>query len=114
MSEEPAVPQVDICALPTEFGNAAVLLDVREHDEWQRGHAPGALHIPMREVPARLDQIDPDAQLYVVCAVGARSMRVAQYLRQNDYRPVNVDGGMRAWASAGRPVITDNGGPGSI
>jgi rhodanese-related sulfurtransferase len=114
MPEETTVPQVDISALPTEFGDAAVLLDVRENDEWQRGHAAGAVHIPMGEVPTRLDQIDPDAQLYVVCAVGVRSMRVAQYLQRNGYRPVNVDGGMRAWAGAGRSVITDDGAPGSV
>jgi rhodanese-related sulfurtransferase len=114
MPGEPAVAQTDIAALPARFGAAAVLLDVREDDEWARGHAADARHIPMGEVPARLDEIDPDAELYVICQAGGRSMRVAQYLQQNGYRPVNVSGGMLAWASAGRPVITDDSGPGSV
>lgn len=108
------VAQTDVAKLPAEFGTSAVLLDVREPDEWQRGHAQGAQHIPMGEVPARLDEIDPQAELYVICHVGGRSLRVAQYLQQNGYRPVNVAGGMLAWANAGRPVITDDGRSGIV
>lgn len=114
MSGDAVVAQADVAVLPAEFGTAAVLLDVREHDEWQRGHAEGAQHIPMGEVPARLAEIDPHAELYVICHAGGRSMRVAQYLHQNGYRAVNVAGGMLAWANAGRPVITDGGGSGTV
>jgi rhodanese-related sulfurtransferase len=114
MDGEPAVAQTGIGDLPADFGPAVVLLDVREDDEWSRGHAAGAQHIPMGEVPARLDEIDPAATLYVVCKAGGRSARVAQFLADNGYQPVNVSGGMLAWAEAGRPVVTDDGGPGSI
>jgi rhodanese-related sulfurtransferase len=82
--------------------------------EWERGHAVGAQHIPMGEVPARLDEIDLDTRLYVVCHSGRRSLRVSQYLQRNGYEPINVKGGMLAWAGAGRPVITNDGTPGSI
>ena len=41
-------------------------------------------------------------------------MRVAQYLAQQRLRPINVDGGMQAWADAGRPVVTDGGGAGTV
>jgi rhodanese-related sulfurtransferase len=108
------VPQAQVSALPLEFGASALLLDVREEDEWQRGHAPGAQHIPMGDVPARMDEIDPDKDLFVICHAGGRSRRVAQYLQRNGYEPVNVDGGMLAWAQAGRPVITDRGSPGAV
>ncbi len=91
-----------------------VLLDVREDDEWQRGHADGALHIPMGDVPARLGEIDTDATLYVVCHAGGRSLRVAQYLARNGYEPINVAGGMLAWAGAGRAVVTDGGAAGTV
>jgi rhodanese-related sulfurtransferase len=114
MDSEPVVAQADVADLPAEFGPAAVLLDVREHDEWRRGHAAGARHIPMGEVPARVNEIEPGAKLYVVCKAGGRSQKVAQYLAGNGYAPVNVSGGMLAWANAGRPVVTDDGGPGSI
>lgn len=108
------VPQVAIGDVPTAFGDEVVLLDVREDDEWQRGHAAGAQHIPMGDVPARLAEIDTEAQLFVVCHAGGRSQRVAQYLARNGYEPVNVTGGMLAWAGAGRPVVTDDGGAGTV
>ena len=114
MDSEPGVAQTDVADLPAEFGPATVLLDVRENDEWRQGHAAGARHIPMGEVPARVNEIDPQAKLYVVCKAGGRSQKVAQYLAGNGYTPVNVSGGMLAWANAGRPVVTDDGSPGSI
>ncbi len=114
MDGEPVVAQTDVTDLPAEFGPGAVLLDVREHDEWRRGHAACARHIPIGEVPARVKEIDPQAELYVICHVGARSQRVAQYLARNGYEAVNVSGGMLAWAKAGRRVVTDDGGPGRV
>jgi rhodanese-related sulfurtransferase len=112
--EDPDVPQAVIGDVPANFDETVVLLDVREDDEWQRGHAPGAQHIPMGDVPARLTEIDPAAQLFVVCHAGGRSQRVAQYLAVNGYTPTNVSGGMLAWAEAGRPVVTDAGTPGTV
>jgi rhodanese-related sulfurtransferase len=112
--DEIEVAQAQIADVPTTFDGSVVLLDVREDDEWQRGHAPGAQHIPMGQVPSRLGEIDADAKLFVVCQAGGRSQRVAQYLARNGYTPVNVSGGMQAWAGAGRPVITDDGATGVI
>jgi rhodanese-related sulfurtransferase len=113
--ESPAgIRQAEISDVPTTFDESVVLLDVRENDEWQRGHAAGARHIPMGEVPARIGEIDPGAQLFVVCHLGGRSARVAQYLAQNGYAPINVSGGMQAWADAGRSVVTDGGDAGTV
>jgi len=56
----------------------------------------------------------PDAQLYVVCHAGGRSLRVAHYLARNGYTPINVSGGMLSWVGAGRPVVTDDGGVGGL
>ena len=111
---EMEVGQTEMSDLPTTFDQSVVLLDVRENDEWHRGHAAGALHIPMGDVPARFGEIDPGAKLFVVCHLGGRSLRVARYLARNGYAPINVNGGMQAWADAGRPVITDDGGVGTI
>ena len=112
--DEVEVAQAQIVDVPSTFDGSVVLLDVREDDEWQRGHAPGARHIPMGQVPSRIDEIDADVKLFVVCQAGGRSQRVAQHLARNGYRPVNVSGGMLAWAAAGRPVITDDGATGVI
>ncbi|KAA0100122.1 rhodanese-like domain-containing protein [Mycolicibacterium sp. P1-18] len=113
MSDD-TVGEVPVADVPVTFDESVVLLDVREDDEWQRGHADGAQHIPMGDVPARIAEIDTDATLYVVCHLGGRSMRVAQYLARNGYQPLNVAGGMAAWAEAGRPVVTDDGTAGSV
>jgi rhodanese-related sulfurtransferase len=112
--DEVEVAQAQIADMPSTFDGSVVLLDVREDDEWQRGHAPGAQHIPMGQVPSRIEEIDADATLFVVCHAGGRSQRVARYLARNGYAPVNVSGGMLAWAGAGRPVVTDDGGMGAI
>lgn len=86
-------------------GDGALLLDVREQWEWDEEHVPGALHIPMQEVPARLAEIPEDRDVYVFCKVGARSIRVVDYLRRHGRdRAVNVSGGIDAWVEAGLPV----------
>lgn len=109
-----SVPTVGVGALTaTDF-----LLDVRENDEWEAGHAEGALHIPMSEFVERYGELTQRAPeggtVYVVCRVGGRSARVAQYLIQQGIDAVNVDGGMQAWEAAGRPVTTEQGVPGSV
>jgi len=96
-----------VAELPAVLPAGVVLLDVREHDEWVAGHAPDALHIPMGEVPGRLNEIPADAELLVVCRVGGRSARVVAYLNHAGRAAVNVDGGMLAWAAAGRPLAAD-------
>lgn len=86
-------------------------LDVREADEWAAGRAPTAVHIPMSELAGRLADLPADEDpLYVICRSGGRSARVVAYLVAQGYPAVNVDGGMQAWATAGRPLQSD--GPG--
>ena len=81
-----AVPEVGVAELPAD----AVLIDVREDDEWQAGHAPDAAHLPMSRFVERLDEL-PDADpLYVICRSGGRSGRVVAYLNQQGRRSVNV------------------------
>ncbi|WP_336921599.1 rhodanese-like domain-containing protein [Aquipuribacter sp. SD81] len=98
------VPTVDVTDVPDD----AVVLDVREDDEWQAGHAPGALHVPLNQVPERLDEL-PDGELHVVCRSGGRSARATAWLNQNGYEAVNVAGGMGAWREAGRPLVSEDG-----
>ena len=90
------------------------VLDVREDDEWAAGHAPGALHIPLGQLHARLGELDPKQQLAVVCRSGNRSSRAVTALTATGLTAHNVDGGMTAWAAAGRPVTTDDGRPGQV
>jgi rhodanese-related sulfurtransferase len=91
------------------------LLDVREPDEWAAGHAPDAHHVPMMEVPARMAEVPTDAEVVVVCRSGGRSGQVVSYLMGNGWDNVrNLDGGMQAWAAAGRDVVSENGQPARV
>lgn len=101
----PGVPELS----PTEFvarwpnyagGADVVLLDVREHDELAIAAVQSALHIPMREVPARLAELDPVKPLVVMCHSGGRSRRVAEFLKGNGFPNVfNLMGGIDAWSA---------------
>ncbi len=96
----------------SQVDDDAYLLDVREPDEWEAGHAPGAHHLPMMEVPARIAEIPTDRDVVVVCRSGGRSGQVVSYLTGNGWDNVrNLDGGMQSWAAAGRDVVTENGRP---
>ncbi|WP_241665634.1 rhodanese-like domain-containing protein [Prescottella subtropica] len=108
----PHVPTVSVTELPAESSEAVVLLDVREDDEWALGRAPGAQHIPLVDIPARADEIDIDAEVYVVCRQGGRSILAVEYLNNIGYDAYNVSGGMVAWQQAGLPLTSD-GDPGS-
>ncbi|MFX0537545.1 rhodanese-like domain-containing protein [Ornithinimicrobium sp. Y1847] len=100
------IPTVAVTDLPDD----ALILDVREPDEWAAGHAPNAIHIPLGDIPARLDELPPtDASLPVICRSGGRSGRAVQWLVQQGFDVCNVDRGMRGWAEADKPVVTDNG-----
>ena len=93
----------------------AYLLDVREDDEWAAGHAPGAHHLPMMEIPARMAEIPDDTDVVVVCRSGGRSGQVVAYLTQNGWDNVrNLDGGMMSWAASGREVVTESGQPARV
>jgi rhodanese-related sulfurtransferase len=104
------IPTVSVDQIPS----GAVLLDVREPDEWAAGHVEGAVHVPMNEIPARAGELEADADLIVVCKVGGRSAQVTVWLNQQGYRATNLEGGMIAWAAARRPMISDTGAPPTV
>ncbi|MEE6294996.1 rhodanese-like domain-containing protein [Georgenia wangjunii] len=106
MPEDLTVDQLD-ASNPVPAG--AVVLDVREQDEWDAGHVPGATHIPLGELPARTADV-PEADLVVVCRSGGRSARATAWLTQAGFDARNLDGGMKAWERAGLPITRDDGG----
>jgi rhodanese-related sulfurtransferase len=101
---------------PADVGPDAVVLDVREDDEWAAGHVQGARHIPMGDLPTRFPEVSalagtaPTGEVVVVCRSGARSGRVVAWLNQNGVDAVNLAGGLGAWAHAGRPLVSETGG----
>jgi glyoxylase-like metal-dependent hydrolase (beta-lactamase superfamily II)/rhodanese-related sulfurtransferase len=103
------VPGIAAAALEARSAEA-VLVDVREPDEYVAGHVPGAVNVPQADLASRLDELPPERQILVICQGGFRSLRAAQFLKQQGYdRVVNVEGGTAAWRAAGKPVETTDG-----
>jgi rhodanese-related sulfurtransferase len=99
----------------SQVDDDAYLLDVREPDEWAAGHAPGAHHVPMMEIPARMGDIPADGDVVVVCRSGGRSGQVVSYLLGQGWDNVrNLDGGMQSWAAANRDLVSENGQPARV
>ncbi|MFE2327476.1 rhodanese-like domain-containing protein [Streptomyces sp. NPDC059385] len=94
----------------------AVLLDVREQAEWNAGHAPGAVHLPLSRLAggAGLPASAQGRPLVVICRSGHRSRQAVGLLAGHGAEAVDVKGGMSAWASAGLPVVDARGSSGRI
>ena len=103
------VPSADI----SEIADDAVMVDVREPHEWAAGHAPNAILIPLGDLPHRLDELpdtDP-APVAITCRSGNRSGRAVAWLSQQGFDVANLDGGMKGWHAAGKPVVSASGQP---
>ncbi|MEI6254124.1 MAG: rhodanese-like domain-containing protein [Mycobacteriaceae bacterium] len=107
------VPQVDpIEATRLLNESGAVLLDVREDDEWSAGHAPRAIHVPLGTLDER--SFDAGVPVVAVCRSGKRSGIAASQLAPAGVTVYNLAGGMKAWLESGQPVIRDDGKPANI
>jgi len=96
-----------------ELGSGAVIVDVREPEEWQLGHINGSVPAPRGLLeffadpasPRHQDQLDPSRRVIVVCASGARASLAALTLTTMGYQDVAIlDGGLKGWTAAGLPV----------
>lgn len=105
VAQEAGVPEVDAAEARRLLAEGAQLIDVREPWEWAVVRIPGAVLIPMREVPARLSEIDPARPVVVQCATGVRSAQVTQALRAAGYAgAVNLAGGIVDWENRAFPI----------
>lgn len=110
------VRTVDVTDLPEQavLLEQALLLDVRESDEWVAGHIEGARHVPMSDIPAHVSEatdLSRETPIVVICKMGGRSAQVTAWLSQQGFEAVNLDGGMLAWVAAGRSMISEDGRP---
>jgi rhodanese-related sulfurtransferase len=103
------VPQVSVGELAED-----VLVDVRGPDEYTAGHAPEARSIPQDELEAHRFLLPMNRRLVVMSRRGERGADATIDLREMGFQAVNFDGGLEAWAAAGKPLITDDGGPGRL
>lgn len=95
--------EIEIEELAARHSAGEFVLDVREEYEFVGGRVPQAHHIPMNEVPARLEEL-PQGRINVICQSGGRSRAITDYLRGQGYDAVNVAGGTGAWAARGWPL----------
>jgi rhodanese-related sulfurtransferase len=87
------------------MSNGADVIDVRNPDEYQSGHVPGATLIPVNSVFARREELPKDKDLIFVCAVGQRSALAAEMAAAAGLtRLFNLEGGTDAWIKAGMPA----------
>ena len=102
-----AIGDVDVFKDGVE-ASGALVIDVREVGEYEEGHIPGAVNIPMRTIAANLDKIPTDRQIYVYCASGFRAGQVLSSLGMLGYDNVlSYKPGWNGWTDAGQEVSTD-------
>ena len=91
-----------------DAGEKLILVDVREDNEWAKGHLPGAVHLGKGIIERDIEQVVPDTgrKLVLYCGGGFRSALVADNLQKMGYTNVeSMDGGWRGWLEAGLPTV---------
>ena len=99
--------EITVDDLAVALDNGAWALDVREVEEFDAGHVPNALHIPLGTIPENTHLIVEHETLYVICKAGGRSMKAATYLEAEGYTVVSVAGGTDGWIESGRDLSFD-------
>ncbi len=88
------------------YAEGVTLLDVRNPDEYESAHVPGAVLIPLPQLAERQDEIPEGDPLYVICAAGGRSLTAAKALVDAGYPAISVAGGTNGWIERGGAVVT--------
>lgn len=102
---QPKVAQISAGEAHARQSDGAVIVDVREPDEWRQGHIPGAVHIPLGQLGRHITRYDHSKELIMVCRSGNRSAAAVGALTQAGYQQVtNLQGGMIAWNFQRLPV----------
>ena len=101
------IGEISVSELAPLLANGALLIDVREADEYAAGHVPTAISIPLSTIQTRIEEFRRDETVYVICHSGGRSMRACQYLANYDIdNLVNIAGGTSGWLALGNAVET--------
>lgn len=98
--------EVDLDTFAAAHADGVVVLDVRNPDEYEAGHVSGAVLIPLPELGERQDDIPDGDPIYVICALGGRSLQATKALVGAGYSAVSVAGGTKGWIEQGRTVVT--------
>ncbi|MCB1256117.1 MAG: rhodanese-like domain-containing protein [Microthrixaceae bacterium] len=85
-------------------GGSVTLIDVRMPDEFDQQRVPGAVLIPLPDLPQHFESLTGDADVLVICQSGGRSLRACEFLASKGITAINIAGGTMAWAQSGRAV----------
>ena len=91
-----------------------VLLDVRELDEYEAGHAPGVVFQPLATIPEAWTSLPSDRTILCICRSGGRSAHATAFLREQGLDAINLEGGMQGWAAFGLDVVRADGSHGAV
>ncbi len=107
-----SIRHVSVAEVPDLLAAGAILVDVREHHETALGHVESSLIMPMQSFD--LNSLPTGVPLVFICRSGSRSGAIATALAGMGFATYNVLGGVVAWQSAGYPLVSDDGGVGSV
>ena len=110
----PPVPGVDASEARTLVSQGAALLDVREQHEWNVGHAPMAIHVPLGRIAEAPRSLKPGQRVVVVCRSGNRSRSATSALIAQGFDAHNLTGGMQSWQAVGGSVVDHYNRPGQV
>lgn len=107
-------PSIRPADLQSALDRGAAVIDVRTDQEWAAGHLPQARHIPLDELSRRLDELQKDVLMVVVCRSGNRSALAAAALARRGYEVANLVGGVTACSRDGVRLVGNDGRPGHV
>jgi len=96
---------VTVSQLRSRPATPVLLVDVRSGSEFASGHIPGAVNIPMDQIEARLDDLDRNLQIVLICQSGKRARMTAGLLEPCQRQIAVLEGGTKAWREAGLPLV---------
>ena len=100
-------PEIDVQEAQKRVQGGALLLDVREQNEYDEERIPGAQLLPLSELMARFDELPKDQEIVAQCRSGKRSAQATDFLRAQGYDVTNMEGGILRWKAEGLPTEQD-------
>ncbi len=98
------IPEISVHETQTRVKNGALLLDVREQNEYNEERIPGAQLLPLSELAARFDELPKDQEIIAQCRSGKRSAQATDFLRAQGYDVTNMEGGILRWKAEDLPT----------